>query len=490
MESQRFSIRTYGCQMNVHDSEKVTALLERSGLSSSASEQDADVLLINTCSIRDKAEHQLYSDLGRLRVWKAERPGRIVAVGGCVAEQLGERLLERFAHVDFVYGTHHLRSIPELLASARAGERRAAVGEDRSAARRFDLPMARRAAPGKGVRRKAFVTVMEGCDMFCSFCIVPLTRGREVSRAAAEIESEVRTLVAGGIREVTLLGQTVNAYGRHDVRRGQAATSGTMPFAELLARLDAIPGLERIRYTSPHPLFFDEALIRAHGELEHLCPHVHLPLQSGSDRILEAMRRRYDRSRYVELARALHTARPGLVLTTDLIVGFPGETEADFLDTLSILDEADLVDSFSFKYSPRPGTRAAELAQTVSPEEAQERLLRLQTRQSERTLAYHRSRVGELTRVLVDGPSRLGAGQFSGRDPHLRVVNLEAEPGAGPRTGDLVEVRITDATPHSLRAVRLAAQHDPDRSEAGGTIAPARHERGAAEGRAVLARVG
>ena len=282
--------------MNVHDSEKVAALLEGAGLVASASEEAADLLVINTCSIRDKAEHQLYSDLGKLRTWKAERPGRMVAVGGCVAEQLGEGLLDRFSHVDFVFGTHHLRSVPGLVEAARAGQRSARVGEDRTP-ERFDLPMASRAEPGEGIRRKAFVTVMEGCDMFCSFCIVPLTRGREISRAAVEIESEVRSLVERGIREVTLLGQTVNAYGRHDVRRGQAAQAGTMPFAALLARLDAIPGLERIRYTSPHPLFFDEALIRAHGELERLCPHVHLPLQSGSNRMLEAMRRRYSRER-------------------------------------------------------------------------------------------------------------------------------------------------------------------------------------------------
>ncbi|MEZ4330471.1 MAG: MiaB/RimO family radical SAM methylthiotransferase [Myxococcota bacterium] len=367
-------------------------------------------------------------------------------------------MLDRFAHVDFVYGTHHLRSVPELLVAA--GRRNGGPRWARTAApHAASTCRSTRAQPG-GVRRKAFVTVMEGCDMFCSFCIVPLTRGREVSRAAADIEHEVRALVDRGIREVTLLGQTVNAYGRHAVRRGQTAATDTMPFADLLARLDAIPGIERIRYTSPHPLFFDEALVQAHGALEHLCPHVHLPLQSGSDRILDAMRRRYTRARYVELAAALHAARPGLVLTTDLIVGFPGETEHDFEATLSILDEADLVDSFSFKYSPRPGTRAAELAPTVSPEQAQERLVRLQTRQSERTLAYHRSRVGEVTRVLIDGPSRLGDGQVSGRDPHLRVVNLAAEVDPAPVSGDLVAVRITAATPHSLRAVPLGAEQD------------------------------
>ena len=457
MDPQRFIVRTYGCQMNVHDSEKVGALLEGAGLVASASEQEADLLVINTCSIRDKAEHQLYSDLGVLRVWKAEKPGRMVAVGGCVAEQLGDGLLDRFSHVDFVFGTHQLRSVPGLVEAARAGQRRAEVGEERSPELRFDLPMARRAQPDQGVRRKAFVTVMEGCDMFCSFCIVPLTRGREISRAAAEIEAEVRRLVDEGIREVTLLGQTVNAYGRHDVRRGQAAAAGTMPFAELLARLDVIPGLERIRYTSPHPLFFDEALIRAHGELERLCPHVHLPLQSGSNRILEAMRRRYTRERYLEIAEALRRARPDLVLTTDLIVGFPGETEADFEQTLSIVEAAGFVDSYCFKYSPRPGTSAADLGDVVAGDRAQERLVRLQVLQSRLTLAYHQSRVGQETRVLVDGASRHGGQQVSGRDPHLRVVNLDPAPDRALLPGDFVAARIVAATPHSLRAIALEA---------------------------------
>ena len=303
LQSKRFAIRTYGCQMNVHDSEKVGTLLENSGLVAAPSESEADVLVINTCSIRDKAEHQLYSDLGRLREWKSERPGRILGVGGCVAQQVGDKLLSRFSHLDFVFGTHNLRRVPAMLQGAIAGQRAAWVVEDKSQAR-FDLPT-RRSEPQSGVRRKAFVTVMEGCDMFCSFCIVPSTRGREISRNAVEIVSEARRLAENGILEITLLGQTVNAYGRHDVRRGHAEAVGTMPFAELLAQLDAIPGIERIRYTSPHPLFFDDDLIRAHRDLESLCPHVHLPVQSGSDRILESMRRRYTRSRYLEIVAGL-----------------------------------------------------------------------------------------------------------------------------------------------------------------------------------------
>jgi tRNA-2-methylthio-N6-dimethylallyladenosine synthase len=453
LQSKRFAIRTYGCQMNVHDSEKVATLLEAAGHQPAADEAEADLLVINTCSIRDKAEHQLYSDLGKLRAWKAERPGRVVGVGGCVAQQVGPGLMGRFRHLDFVVGTHQIRQVPALVEGAAEGRRSVRVEEERSP-ERFDLPM-RREGPTEA-RRRAFVTVMEGCDMFCSFCIVPSTRGREISRTAAEIETEVRALADQGVLEVTLLGQTVNAYGRHDVRRGRAAAAGTMPFAELLARLDGIPGIERIRYTSPHPLFFDEALIRAHAELETLCPHVHLPAQSGSDRVLEAMRRRYTRARYLEVVRALRAARPDVAITSDLIVGHPGETEADFEATLELVREAALVDSFSFKYSARPGTAAAALGDEVDPDVAQDRLERLQSQQKAQTLAYHESRVGQKALVLVDGASRHGGGQLSGRDPQHRVVNLDPASGARLRPGRLVEARIRAATPHSLLGEPLA----------------------------------
>jgi tRNA-2-methylthio-N6-dimethylallyladenosine synthase len=304
---------------------------------------------------------------------------------------------------------------------------------------------------------------MEGCDMFCSFCIVPSTRGREISRVAREIETEVRNLAEQGIREVTLLGQTVNAYGRHDVRRGKAAMAGTMPFAELLARLGEIPGMDRIRYTSPHPLFYDDALIEAHGELENLSPHVHLPVQSGSNRILEAMRRRYTRERYFEIVDALRVARPDIAITSDLIVGFPGETEADFQDTLDLVERAGLVDSFSFKYSPRPGTGAAEMGDEVSPEVAQDRLQRLQLQQRDQTLGYHQSRVGGETLVFIDGQSRRGGNQVSGRDPHLRVVNLDMPEGHRVLPGDRVRARVVEATPHSLLGEALEVISDgPD----------------------------
>lgn len=290
--------------------------------------------------------------------------------------------------------------------------------------------------------------------MFCSFCIVPRTRGREISRPAEGILSEARELAAGGVREITLLGQTVNAYGRHDVRRDRTADRGTMAFADLLAELDAIPGLDRIRYTSPHPLFFDDALIAAHGRLESLCPHVHLPLQSGSNDVLAAMRRRYTRDEFLDIARRLQAAVPGIAITTDLIVGFPGESESDFQDTLSLVEAVGFVDHYSFKYSPRPGTTAVDLPGAVPAEEAQRRLEALQSLQRELTIAYHRSRVGGVTEILIEGESRRGAGQLCGRDPWHRVVNLvpaaEGAPAPTPRTGDLVPARIVEATPHSL----------------------------------------
>ena len=446
MGEKRFSISTFGCQMNAHDSEKVASLLLHDGWTAAEAEV-ADLLLINTCSIREKAEHRLYSDLGRLRSWKEERPGRLVGVGGCVAQQEGDALLARFPQLDFVFGTHNLRLVPALIASAEAGVRRAETTE-RGELDRFDLP-ARHPSLSRETPGRAFVTVMEGCDMFCSFCIVPHTRGREISRPAAAIVQEVEALAAEGVVEVTLLGQTVNAYGRHDVRRGRVELAGTMPFAALLRRLEAVPGLRRLRYTSPHPIFFDDELIAAHAELPSLCPHVHLPVQSGSDAVLDRMRRRYRADDVRRLADRLRAARPDLALTTDLIVGFPGESERDFSETLALVEDIGFVDSFSFKYSPRPGTPAPALEDRVSDAEAQSRLEALQALQRGLTIAYHRGRVGSETEVLLEGPSRKGA-QWQGRDPQHRIVHVDpgAFPGAAP--GTFVSVRVTEATPHSL----------------------------------------
>jgi tRNA-2-methylthio-N6-dimethylallyladenosine synthase len=445
VRSQRFRIRTYGCQMNVHDSEKIANLLHHHGYTPAPSEDEAELLLVNTCSIREKAEHRLYTDLGLMRLWKEAAPGRIVGVGGCVAQQEGDALLARFPHVDFVFGTHNLRFVGALADAALRGERQSRTGETRSL-ERFDLPGRHPdfapASPGR-----AFVTVMEGCDMFCSFCIVPTTRGREISRRVTDIVAEVESLAARGVREITLLGQTVNAYGRHDHRRGVSDAAGTLPFAALVRRLAEVPGIARIRYTSPHPLFFDDALIEAHGEEAKLCPHVHMPVQSGSDAVLARMRRRYTAADYLRIVEKLRAARPDIALTTDLIVGFPGETDADFEATLALVRAADVVDAYSFKYSPRPGTGAAELDGAVPPEVVQERFEALQSLLRGLTLEAHRSRVGTRTQVLIEGTSRRGS-QPSGRDPWHRVVNLVNAAAAAP--GELLAVQIVEATPHSL----------------------------------------
>ncbi len=454
---RRFSIVTYGCQMNVHDSERLSNLLYHGGFTEVAdgrpgggmppdAAREADLLIINTCSIRDKAENHLYSDLGRLREWKAARPGRVLGVGGCVAQHVGDALLKRFEHLDFVFGTHNLKLVPAMAAAALRGERSSEVAWVESEDR-FDLPAPHAEVASRRPGR-AFVTVMEGCDMFCSFCIVPTTRGREISRRAEAVVEEVRRLAEQGVREITLLGQTVNAYGRHDARRGHSAAAGTVAFAELLARLDAISGIDRIRYTSPHPLFFDEALIQAHRDLGSLCPHVHLPVQSGSSAVLERMRRRYSREDYLDIVERLRAARPDLAITTDVIVGFPGETEWDFEQTLSLMRAARFADSYSFKYSARPGTAAAELGDRVPAADAQHRLAALQGTQRSLTLDHHRSRVGSRTAILVEGESRRG-GQVSGRDPYHRLVNVG---GVGNTTapGELLDVEIVEATPHSL----------------------------------------
>jgi tRNA-2-methylthio-N6-dimethylallyladenosine synthase len=454
MSARRFAIRTFGCQMNVHDSDKLANLLLHAGYAAGEPES-ADVLIVNTCSIREKAEHKLYSDLGALRGWKAERPGRLIGVGGCVAQQEGDALLARFPQVDFVFGTHNLRLVPALALAAEEGRRSADVSTSASLDR-FDLPE-RHPGFAETTPGRAFLTVMEGCDMFCSFCIVPTTRGREISRPAVAIVREAEELAARGVVELVLLGQTVNAYGRHDLRRGRAEEAGTIDFGSLVERLAGIPGIRRIRYTSPHPIFFDEALVHAHGAIEALCPHVHLPVQSGSDAVLGRMRRRYRADEIRALADRLRAARGDLVLTTDLIVGFPGESDADFEATLALVRDVGFVDGFSFKYSPRPGTAAAEMGDSVPAGVAQERLEVLQAQLRAQTLAYHRSRVGGLAEVLVEGRGRR-VRQLTGRDAWHRLVHLDAGefPDAAP--GLLVGVRVAEATPHSLLGEPPAAR--------------------------------
>ncbi len=433
--------------MNQRDAEQMSSLLHHAGYSPAEQVEDADVIVIHTCSVREKAESKLYSELGGMTQLKRARPGLVVGVGGCVAQQEGARLLERFPQLDFAFGSQNLRHLPQLVERARERERSLRVDYESEPESRFELPERHPDCPPASAGR-AFVTVMEGCDLHCTFCVVPRTRGREVSRSSAAILDEVRRLAEGGILEVTLLGQTVNAYGRR--RPGMARDE--IPFAELLRRVAAVPGIERVRFTSPHPIFVGDDLIRAYADVPELCPHLHLPVQSGSDAVLEAMRRRYTRKHYLEILAELRRARPDVAVSTDLIVAFPGESREDFEQTLSLVREADFIDSFSFVYSERPGTPAARRG--LAPLDravGSERLAELQALQRSITLAHHRERVGRSLRVLVDGASKRGGGQLQGRCPANRVVNFSSDEALAP--GTLVGVRITEAQPHSLLGV-------------------------------------
>jgi tRNA-2-methylthio-N6-dimethylallyladenosine synthase len=446
----RFFLRTFGCQMNQHDAEKIANLLYHEGFRPTENEETAELILLQTCSVREKAEHKLYSEVGALGRLKRERPGLILGVGGCVAQQEGPRLLALFPDLDFVFGPQNIRHLPSMVAAARERQRTLRIDYEEDRLARFDLPE-RHPEYSPPTPGRAFVTVMEGCDLFCTFCVVPLTRGREVSRPASEILAEVRGLAERGVVEVTLLGQTVNAYGRARPERG----SGECSFAELIRRVAGVPGLERVRFTSSHPIFVTEELARCYAEVPELCPHIHLPVQSGASRVLAAMHRRHDRDGYRRIVDRLRAARPDLAITTDLIVGFPGETREDFDDTLSLAREVGFVDSFSFKYSPRPGTAAVRRGlEPVEAAEAQRRLEELQAVQRELTLAAHRSRIGERVRILVEGPSRRGL-QSTGRCPYNRVVNVtSSEPIAA---GSFLEVTVAGATPHSLLAEPVSA---------------------------------
>jgi tRNA-2-methylthio-N6-dimethylallyladenosine synthase len=440
----RFHLRTFGCQMNQHDAEKISNILHHAGFRPATDVGTADVLLIHTCSIREKAEQKLYSELGTLAHLKSGSREVVLGVGGCVAQQEGRKLLGRFPFLDFVFGSQNIVHLPSMLRNALARQRTLRIDFEEGPQARFDLPERHPEYLPENPSR-AFVTVMEGCDLACAYCVVPRTRGREVSRSSSAILEEVRALARLGVREVTLLGQTVNAYGRP--RPGMAR--GEIGFADLVRRVADIPGIERIRFTSPHPSFMTDDLIQTYAQVSKLCPQIHLPVQSGSSRVLAAMNRRYDRDTYVRIVERLRQARPSLAITTDIIVGFPGETRNDFEETLSLVRELAFVDSFSFKYSARPGTPASERGlEPVDPREAQDRLTELQAIQKRLTLAAHEDRVGRRLSVLVEGSSRRGGGQQCGRCPQNRVVNFVAPRPIDP--GEIVEVSVVGATPHSL----------------------------------------
>ena len=438
---RRFLVRTFGCQMNEHDSEQVAGLLAADGLEATERIEDADVIVLNTCCIRENADNKLYGHLGRLKALKAANPDLQIAVGGCLAQKDRELIVERAGHVDVVFGTHNLARAPELLAEARAaGGPVVEILEEHGLDAGGDVG-------ARPVRRElvhaAWVTIQIGCDNSCTFCIVPSVRGAEVSRRLGDIVREVEVLAADGVREITLLGQNVNSYGR-DLGAGQYRPR----FADLLRALDAVPGVERIRYTSPHPKDLRAETIEAMAECPAVCEHLHLPLQSGSDTVLARMRRGYTAARYLERLRAARVGVPDLAVTTDLIVGFPGETDAEFDRTLEVVDEAAYDAAYTFVFSPRPGTVAAEMiGDFVAAEVIRDRMARLTEVVERHALDRHEARVGRVEDVLVEGPSKKDPTVLAGRTRQNKLVHFSDLAAPGSR----VPVRITGAAPHWLR---------------------------------------
>ena len=442
---RKVHVRTYGCQMNVYDSERMMDALAGSGYEPVDSPEAADLILLNTCHIREKAAEKVYSEIGRLRTLKAEAAadGRSLTIGiaGCVAQAEGDEIMRRAPAVDLVVGPQSYQRLPDLVAAAREGGR--VVATDFAVAEKFGAldRMTRQARPpaGTAARYSAFLTVQEGCDKFCAFCVVPYTRGAEVSRPLAAIVAEAERLAAEGVREVTLLGQNVNAW------TGEGPDGTTWGLGRLLFRLAEIPGLDRLRYTTSHPNDMDDALIAAHRDLAALMPYLHLPVQSGSDRILAAMNRRHRRADYLRLIERIRAARPGIAMAGDFIVGFPGETEADFADTLRIVDEVGYASAFSFKYSPRPGTPAASLPQLDEAVKS-ERLARLQAAIVAAQRRFHADQVGTEAEVLFERTGR-HPGQIVGRSPWLSPVQVEGEMSL---IGTIATVTLTEAGPNSL----------------------------------------
>jgi len=441
----KYFIKTFGCQMNEYDSARIGDLLRASeGLEPTEDPAEADVLLVNTCSIREKAQEKLFSQLGFWREHKAARPGVLIAVGGCVASQEGEALRRRAPQVDVVFGPQTLHRLPELLAQAR-GSQRAAIDISFPEIEKFDrLPQPRVEGP------TAFVSIMEGCSKYCSYCVVPYTRGEEFSRPFDDVLAEVAHLAGQGVREVTLLGQNVNAY------RGPLHDGTMADFATLIEYLAEVDGVERLRFTTSHPVEFSDRLVDAYRRVPKLVSQVHLPVQSGSDRVLAAMKRGHTRAEYLALVARLRAARPDVSISTDFIVGFPGETAEDFEDTMSLLEEVGFDQSYSFIYSARPGTPAALLADDTSIELKRERLTRLQRRNEEMAQALSRAMVGGVQRILVEGPSRRDPSELCGRTDNHRVVNF---PAYGlDLSGRFVDIEITEALHFTLRGRLPAAR--------------------------------
>ncbi len=434
---KRYHVTTFGCQMNAHDSERIKGMLEELGLGEAPSQEQADVLVLNTCTIREKPDTRFAAHMGNAAKLKRERPGTVVAVGGCYAEAQRERLFALYPAVDVAFGPGTISHLGEWLGAGGEGIARGSFGTGEERAFAAKLPLHRER------RFQAWVQVSMGCNSVCSYCIVPAVRGREISRRPGEVVGEVGRLAAEGVREVTLLGQNVNSYGR-DVGSS---------FAELLRAVDEVDGIERIRFTSPHPKDFRRDVIAAMAECPAVCEHAHLPLQSGSSRVLKAMRRTYSRDRYLRLVDELRSAIPDLALTTDIIVGFPGETEEDFRETLEAVEDVRFDGAFTFVYSPRAGTEAAAMREQVADDVKRDRIERLVEVVQRVAAEQNTSRLGMIEQVLVEGPSRTEPDLLRGRTRRNTTVNFSGD--AVP--GDLVDVEIAHATSTTLRGTRLAA---------------------------------
>lgn len=438
MTKKKLFIKTFGCQMNEYDSDKMADVLGASeGLERTDSPDDADVILFNTCSVREKAQEKVFSDLGRVKHLKKSNPNLIIGVGGCVASQEGQAIVQRAPYVDVVFGPQTLHRLPQLIEKKRSTNR-AQVDISFPEIEKFDnLPVA------KVTQASAFVSIMEGCSKYCSFCVVPYTRGEEISRPFEDVLTEVADLADQGIKEVNLLGQNVNAY-----RGKMGEGSEIADFALLLEYVAEIPGIERIRFTTSHPKEFGQRLIDAYARLPKLVSHLHLPVQAGSDRILAAMKRGYTSLEYKSIIRKLRAIRPDLSMSSDFIVGFPGETEEDFEKTMQLIEHVGFDTSFSFVYSPRPGTPAADLEDLVDQKTKLARLARLQKTIEDHAASISRAMVGSVQRILVEGPSKKNPEELSGRTENNRMVNFV---GNSRLVGQMIDIRVVDAMAHSLR---------------------------------------
>ncbi|AJQ98333.1 tRNA-i(6)A37 methylthiotransferase [Hafnia paralvei ATCC 29927] len=446
--TQKLHIKTWGCQMNEYDSSKMADLLGSThGFELTDNAEEADVLLLNTCSIREKAQEKVFHQLGRWKLLKEANPNVIIGVGGCVASQEGKLLRQRAHYVDIVFGPQTLHRLPEMINKVR-GSKSPVVDVSFPEIEKFDrLPEPRAEGPS------AFVSIMEGCNKYCTYCVVPYTRGEEVSRPADDVLFEIAQLAAQGVREVNLLGQNVNAY------RGPSFDGDICTFAELLRLVAAIDGIDRIRFTTSHPIEFTDDIIAVYEDTPELVSFLHLPVQSGSDRILNLMKRTHTVLEYKSIIRKLRKARPDILISSDFIIGFPGETQEDFEQTMKLIAEVNFDVSYSFVFSPRPGTPAADMADDVPEEEKKQRLYILQDRINQQAQSYSRKMVGTVQRILVEGISRKNVMEMSGRTENNRVVNFEGSPEL---VGTFVDVEITEVRTNSLRGVLVRTEDQMD----------------------------